>query len=453
MARSGTKFAVALGDYGVMVLSMALVVFIRYGNELLEERLLQHLTAFFLIFALWIVVFYILELYDFSTPFRHGNFLYATIFNTLIATAIFYLFRDAVDIRPRRNLFLIVAGTYVLIYGWRFLTLRLLDRIGKYQRIVLIGAGDHALELLQKLQGQRRSGFQVVAILTEPHDTVPVWVTDAGITRLSSVEELQSYAESTPINSVVISEDWYTQFYRELYSLIPLRVRFYQLTTFWEYLDQTIPVYNARESWFLEHLNRGPGKGYQALKRVGDIAVMVVFSPVFIILAILTALMVRVTSPGPVIFSQIRVGRNGKEYRIYKFRSMRTDAEKDGAQWAQENDPRITPIGGFLRTTRLDEIPQVYNVLRGEMSFIGPRPERPEFVTQLAERIPHYHLRHLVKPGLTGWAQVKYRYGASEEDAATKLTYDLYYVKNISLIMDIKILLKTVMIILGRHGR
>ena len=453
MARSGTKFAVALGDYGVMVLSMALVVFIRYGNELLEERLLQHLTAFFLIFALWIVVFYILELYDFSTPFRHGNFLYATIFNTLIATAIFYLFRDAVDIRPRRNLFLIVAGTYVLIYGWRFLTLRLLDRIGKYQRIVLIGAGDHALELLQKLQGQRRSGFQVVAILTEPHDTVPVWVTDAGITRLSSVEELQSYAESTPINSVVISEDWYTQFYRELYSLIPLRVRFFQLTTFWEYLDQTIPVYNARESWFLEHLNRGPGKGYQALKRVGDIAVMVVFSPVFIILAILTALMVRVTSPGPVIFSQIRVGRNGKEYRIYKFRSMRTDAEKDGAQWAQENDPRITPIGGFLRTTRLDEIPQVYNVLRGEMSFIGPRPERPEFVTQLAERIPHYHLRHLVKPGLTGWAQVKYRYGASEEDAATKLTYDLYYVKNISLIMDIKILLKTVMIILGRHGR
>ncbi len=453
MARSGTKFAVALGDYGVMVLSMALVVFIRYGNELLEERLLQHLTAFFLIFALWIVVFYILELYDFSTPFRHSNFLYATIFNTLIATAIFYLFRDAVDIRPRRNLFLIVAGTYVLIYGWRFLTLRLLDRIGKYQRIVLIGAGDHALELLQKLQGQRRSGFQVVAILTEPHDTVPVWVTDAGITRLSSVEELQSYAESTPINSVVISEDWYTQFYRELYSLIPLRVRFFQLTTFWEYLDQTIPVYNARESWFLEHLNRGPGKGYQALKRVGDIAVMVVFSPVFIILAILTALMVRVTSPGPVIFSQIRVGRNGKEYRVYKFRSMRTDAEKDGAQWAQENDPRITPIGGFLRTTRLDEIPQVYNVLRGEMSFIGPRPERPEFVTQLAERIPHYHLRHLVKPGLTGWAQVKYRYGASEEDAATKLTYDLYYVKNISLIMDIKILLKTVMIILGRHGR
>lgn len=453
MGRSFTKFLVALGDYGMMVLSMALVVFVRYGNELLEERILQHLAAFFLVFLFWIIVFYILELYDFSAPFRHGNFLYATIFNALIAAAIFYMFRGAVDIRPRRNLFLIVSGAYALIYGWRFLVLRILDSIGKYQRIVIIGAGEHALELLQKIKAQRRSGFQVVAIVAAPQETVPAWVTDSHITRLSSIEELQTFASEQAISSIVISEDWYMQFYSQLYTLIPLRVRFYQLTTFWEYIDQTIPVYNARESWFLEHLNRGPGRGYQALKRMGDIAVVVFFSPIFILLALFTALLVRLTSAGPIIFSQIRVGRNGKEYRIYKFRSMRTDAEKDGAQWAQENDPRITPIGGFLRTTRLDEIPQVYNVLRGEMSFIGPRPERPEFVTQLAQRIPHYHLRHLVKPGLTGWAQVKYRYGASEEDAATKLTYDLYYVKNITAILDIKILLKTVMIILGRHGR
>jgi lipopolysaccharide/colanic/teichoic acid biosynthesis glycosyltransferase len=168
---------------------------------------------------------------------------------------------------------------------------------------------------------------------------------------------------------------------------------------------------------------------------------------------VITAILVKISSPGPVLFRQTRVGRNEHPFTIYKFRSMVTDAEKDGAQWASEKDPRITKVGSFIRATRLDELPQLFNVLRGDMSIVGPRPERPEFITELSQKIPHYHLRHLVRPGLTGWAQVRYRYGSSFEDAAIKLTFDLYYVKNISMILDIKIALKTILTVLSRQGR
>ena len=157
----------------------------------------------------------------------------------------------------------------------------------------------------------------------------------------------------------------------------------------------------------------------------------------------------------PVIFRQIRIGEEGRPYQIFKFRSMRIDAEKDGkAKWAVVGDSRITRVGGFLRKTRLDELPQIFNVIRGDMSFVGPRPERPEFVVTLSEKIEYYSERHRVKPGITGWAQIRYPYGASDKDALEKLQYDLYYVKNHSLFLDFLILLQTVeVIIVGKGSR
>lgn len=161
----------------------------------------------------------------------------------------------------------------------------------------------------------------------------------------------------------------------------------------------------------------------------------------------------RLKSPGPLFYDQERVGKGGRSFKILKFRSMRTDAEKFGAQWAQENDPRITPIGKILRGTRLDEVPQFWNILKGDMSLIGPRPERPHFVAQLTREIPFYRVRHAVKPGLTGWAQVRYRYGASVEDSLIKLQYDLFYIKRQSLLLDLEIVFKTIPIVLGFKGR
>ena len=168
---------------------------------------------------------------------------------------------------------------------------------------------------------------------------------------------------------------------------------------------------------------------------------------------LISAVIIKLESHGPVIYSQERIGENNKPFKIFKFRSMRTDSEKDGPKWASEHDDRITKFGNIMRKTRIDELPQLYNVIVGQMSFVGPRPERQFFINTLEKEIPYYNLRHIVKPGLTGWAQVKYPYGASIEDSYRKLQYDLYYIKNYSLILDVLIILDTVKIVLFGKGR
>jgi len=191
-----------------------------------------------------------------------------------------------------------------------------------------------------------------------------------------------------------------------------------------------------------------------ASKRAFDIAAALALIVLFSWLLVLTAIVVRLDSKGPAIYRQRRVGKDGMEFDIYKFRSMRTDAEKDGAQWAKTDDDRITRVGRFIRRTRIDELPQAFNILKGEMSFVGPRPERPEFVSVLEKEIPHYHDRHVVKPGITGWAQVRHSYTASVAGARDKLCYDLFYVKHFSLLLDILIVLMTVRVaVLGIGSR
>ena len=198
---------------------------------------------------------------------------------------------------------------------------------------------------------------------------------------------------------------------------------------------------------------RAPGLA-QTSKRVFDIAAAVTLIVAFSWLLALTAIAVRLDSAGPSIYRQRRVGKDGKEFDIYKFRSMRADAEKEGAQWAKAGDDRITRVGRFIRRTRIDELPQAFNILKGDMSFVGPRPERPEFVAQLEKDIPHYHDRHVIKPGITGWAQVRHAYTASVEGARDKLCYDLFYVKHFSLLLDVLIVLMTVRVaVLGIGSR
>jgi len=190
-------------------------------------------------------------------------------------------------------------------------------------------------------------------------------------------------------------------------------------------------------------------------KRLFDIACVLLLLPVVLPVAVLAAIAIWIDGRGRmgVIYSQTRVSENGRLFQIYKFRSMIAGAEKDGvAVWATKNDARVTRVGAFLRKFRLDEIPQLYNVLRGDMSFVGPRPERPEFVEKLSEKIPYYNERHRVKPGLSGWAQIRYPYGASEEDGFEKLQYDLYYVKNCSLLLDMLVILQTAEVVLLGKG-
>lgn len=230
-------------------------------------------------------------------------------------------------------------------------------------------------------------------------------------------------------------------------------VRILDLPGFYERVTGEVPVDSLKSSWMIYGDGFRQDWGRRFVKRVFDLLAASVLLIVTLPVMAITALAILLESGRPLIFRQDRVGLGGEEFTVFKFRSMRTDAEHDGVpRWATSGDPRITRVGKFIRRTRIDELPQLFNVLRGEMSFVGPRPERAYFVEQLSEKIPFYGARHTVKPGLTGWAQVRYSYGASIEDAVKKLQFDLYYVKNHTLFLDIVILVKTIRVVLKGEG-
>jgi sugar transferase (PEP-CTERM system associated) len=223
--------------------------------------------------------------------------------------------------------------------------------------------------------------------------------------------------------------------------------------TFWERETGRVDLDSLTPSWLI-FSDGFVGGWLQAIaKRVFDVATSLLLLIFSLPLLAITAIIVRLESPGPVLYRQERVGLNNKPFMLLKFRSMREDAEKDGnPQWAAENDSRVTRVGAFMRKSRIDELPQIINVLKGEMSFIGPRPERPYFVEKLSEIIPYYGERHRVKPGISGWAQLNFPYGASDEDAKQKFQYDLYYIKNYSLFLDLIVLVQTVRVVLWPVG-
>jgi sugar transferase (PEP-CTERM system associated) len=240
--------------------------------------------------------------------------------------------------------------------------------------------------------------------------------------------------------------------------LMEMRLRgiyVYSLAGFYEKVWEKIPPSSIKDDWFaftsgflLLH-NRINLKIKRLIDIIGSAVLLIATLPI----TILAAAAIKLDSPGSLFYSQYRTGLDGKKFKVYKFRSMYRDAEKKGAQWAMTSDPRITRVGRFLRATRIDELPQLFNIFKGEMSLIGPRPERPEFDARLRQEIPYYDVRYLVKPGITGWAQVMYPYGASVDDAYQKVAYDLYYIKNYSLLLDVAIVFKTIRIVILGKGR
>lgn len=227
------------------------------------------------------------------------------------------------------------------------------------------------------------------------------------------------------------------------------------LSSFYESVFHKVNIDGIDASWFwsYEGFNLLESRLQRRLKRLVDFGLSLFGLILSVPVLLFAAVLIKLDDRGPVFFSQTRTGLDGEDFQIWKLRTMRTDAEKTGAQWAQKNDSRITRIGGFLRKTRLDELPQLWNVLKGEMSFVGPRPERPEFNSMLEEKIPFYGARHLMPPGITGWAQILYPYGASVEDSKQKLQYDLFYIKNHSLILDLRIIVKTIQVVVFGKGR
>jgi sugar transferase (PEP-CTERM system associated) len=355
-----------------------------------------------------------------------------------------------------RGVFLYAAVLIIsLILAWRLFFSWLTKRAAPRERLLLVGTNAASIALARELFERRQElGVEIVGFVDPDPSRVGAAVINPGV--IGTIDDIPSLVQRLNVDRVVVSlSDARGRLPMD--RLLDIRVQngvnFDHLASVYEEYTGKIAVENLRPSWFIFADGFRKTHVSVAIKRTFDVTLSLAALAVGLPLMAVVALMVKLTSHGPVLYQQERVGLNGRTFPVYKFRSMRVDAEAaSGPVWSSKNDDRVTPVGRFLRRARLDELPQLWNVLRGDMSFVGPRPERPMFVRELTAKIPFYGQRHVLKPGLTGWAQVRYTYGASVEDAIEKLQYDLYYIKNLSFALDLVIVLETIKTVLLRRG-
>ena len=448
------KVILFLTDTAVFYGSLLAVLLIRYGNSEPTLLLPQHIVPFSMLFAVWLTVFYIFGLYELRYVRNDLEFirrlLEAVVTNATIAIIVFY-FIPAFGITPRLNLSAVIALSAVLVFISRELAVALFRNITK-QSVLFLGLTDEVISFAEHLSKNSQYGYRVSALMyvdKKPAQSPP------GIPLLPFKPDLSQVITQGHVSLIVasptVAEN--THISKTLLNLIPSGVALTAFPKFYGEMTGRIPISLISERWFLDNAIAAHKFFFDKPKRSLDIAIGLICLVPVAILTPLVALAVRLDSPGPIFYKQKRVGKNGQIFSIRKFRSMIADAEISGARWASEDDPRVTRIGKFLRQSRLDELPQILSIIRGDLSFVGPRPERPEFVQELRRIIPFYDVRHIVKPGLTGWAQVNFPYGASVEDAYLKLQYDLFYIQNRSMALDLTIFLKTILIVLSRAGR
>jgi len=355
-----------------------------------------------------------------------------------------------------RGVFLIAATfVVVLIVTWRMLFDWVGPHVGPRERLLLVGTSPAAVTLARELFERRAElGVEIVGFVDPDPQRVGAPILNPGV--IGTIEDIPSIVRTRHVDRVVVSlADARGKLPMD--KLLEMRldgVSFSHLASLYEEYTGKIAIENLRPSWLIFSSGFRKSRALAAAKRAMDLALSSAGLAVAVPLMLVTAALIKLTSPGAVLYRQSRVGLQGRIFTVYKFRSMFHDAEADtGPVWATgDTDRRITRVGRFLRRTRLDELPQLWNVLKGDMSFVGPRPERPEFVEDLIRGIPYYSQRHVVRPGITGWAQVCYTYGATVEDALQKLQYDLFYIKNLSIPLDLYIIVETIKTVILRRG-
>ncbi len=450
------KIVLLLGDLFIFYLSLFLALLIRHGGNFTLAILKEHLPIYTLIYVIWLIIFYINNLYDLRIAKNDVKF-YSRLLNNLIINAIlaiaFFYFAPGISIAPKTVLFINLGILIILIVSWRQFFNFLIKSAPILSNTLLIGSNEAALKLIKEMANRPQIGYRLKALIVSqplPED-VP-----SDLKIFHSNENLKEIVVSNKIGTIITTLDHRQdpQLVQQLYQCLPFGIEFFDLPAFYEAVASKIPINTIGQIWFLENFKEKDKIIYEATKRMADILFATIFGLFSLFFIPVIALLIKLDSNGPILFKQIRTGKNGKEFLAMKFRSMKIGAEKNGPQWAEKNDPRVTHIGKWLRKLRIDEIPQLINILRGEMTFIGPRPERPEFIKILEEKIPFYKERLLVKPGLTGWAQVMGpTYGGSISETIEKLQLDLYYIKNRSFILDLSILLKTIKIVLWGQGQ
>jgi len=409
--------------------ALALTLLIRYGYNSFEWFFFRHLPIFTILFFLWAGVYYLSDLYQFRV-FKNkitflGNFFLASATSLLISVVIFYFFGGFFQITPKINL-LIFSVIFLFFDYWARIFLNQVFFIKQRTAILFIGESLSTSYLINDLKSNPQLGYDVVSLIKE--------------NEINPESLKQLIYEKPKIEIVIISLSLKNseELSKQIYSLSK-NIKVVYFRDFFEMVYQKEPLELLDDVWFIEKLRHY--SFFDVFKRVFDISLafilLVVFSPIILICAFL----IKISSPGSIFFKQKVFGRNNKVFILYKLRTMKEGSEYP--LWTTPGDKRVTKIGRILRPSHLDEFPQLYNILRGDLSFAGPRPERIELAKIFEEKLPYYNIRRLVKPGLTGWAQINYKPSASIEEASEKLKYDFYYLKNRSFLLDLFIILKT----------
>jgi len=339
------------------------------------------------------------------------------------------------------------------ILGWRLLFNSVTRSLHFEERVLVVGTGEAARKVTRQILAQKDYPYRVIGFIDDDASRIGERIVNPGI--IGTPADIPHMIAHHQVDRIIVglSDRRGKLPVEELLHAKMAGVCVEEVTTTYERMTGKILIDDLRPSWLIFSDGFRVSRLTRWLKRAIDLAFSLLLAIASLPFMLLTAVAIALESGLPVLYRQERVGENGRPFTLFKFRSMRLDAEKEGTPiWATDGDDRVTRVGRFIRKTRLDELPQLWNVARGDMSFVGPRPERPFFVAELAREIPFYQQRHAVKPGLTGWAQVKYRYGSSIEDATEKLRYDLYYIKHLSIVFDLTIVADTVKVVLFRKG-
>jgi sugar transferase (PEP-CTERM system associated) len=446
-----------LAEAMLLFSGLIIAVYVRLGAVDAEDTLLQrngfYKAALATVFCL--ASFYLFDLYDFLVMHDRRELVLRLVQALGLAwVALALMFYAVPQVMIGRGVsFISLPLALLLMVGWRLGIHWILGHPELGERILIVGSGQFAVEIARETLGRPDAGFRVVGFVDNDPELVGKSLINPKVIGLTS--ELRAIVKRENIDRIVVAiGDRRGHFPTQELLRLSLSgdVSIEESASFYERLTGRVLLDMIRPSWLI-FSSRGQRVRINEFTRIiMHRSVALIGALLSLPIAIVTAILIKIDSRGPVFYKQERIGKNGRPFTLIKFRSMRVDAEKDGPVWAMTVDERMTRVGRIIRKIRVDEIPQFWSILRGDMNFVGPRPERPHFIAQLAQEIPFYEQRHLIPPGLTGWAQIKYPYGASIEDARQKLQYDLYYIKNQSLTLDATILFETVKTILFGRG-
>ena len=444
------KIFLLVGDIIILYLSLYLTLLFRYWPQPSFAAWQIHIWPFTIIFFVWLIVFYIADLYNLFLAVNNSKFFQRTIKSVSIAgllSAAFFYLNPGIGIAPKTNLLIYLIVFAAIFTAWRRFFNWLLNAYLPKNNLLIIGYNNQVKELVTALQANPHLGYKVAAIVnTEP-------VNENDIKSITEVRDIKNCVLTEKISIIILAADPHhsDDLSAALFPCLPLKINFISLSNFYELITGKVPIEVINQIWFFENLSEGSKSLFDLIKRAYDIIFAFIILVLTLIFWPLIGLIIKVASRGSIFFKQARIGKDSRPFTMIKFRTMR-EAGNDRSPTAK-NDTRITLFGNFLRKTRIDEIPQVLNILAGDMSFVGPRPEQPELVVKLEKEVPFYRERMLVKPGLTGWDQISGEYHSpSREDTLKKLQYDLFYIKNRSLYLDLSIILKTIATVLSRAG-